>query len=101
MDNPVTMFVVGTLNPNASDALEAYQKSVLPLFRQAGGTPVGKHRVIGQLVGARSATVITQMEFPSEETVRGVFESPVYREAIPNRDRAFQELNVYVTRKAT
>lgn len=99
MDNSISMIVIGVTNPDAPDALEAYQRIALPLFLQAGGKPVGKYRVIGQLAGSHVSTLIAQMDFPSEKAVAGVFESPAYREALGNRDRAFLDLNVYLTRR--
>ena len=90
------LIVLGTRRPDSDTAYEAYVGVAGPLLFGAGGVPSGQYKRVSHIVGEDGPEQILVMEFPDEDTIRAVFDSPEYSAAIPDRDAAFEHLSVIV-----
>tara|TARA_Y100001001_G_C8014363_1_gene310950 strand:- start:4078 stop:5430 length:1353 start_codon:yes stop_codon:yes gene_type:complete len=90
------MIVNAILNPREKEAFAFYSENSAPLFKKAGGTPVGKFKITQSLVGNMNLHILVIMEFPSAQAIKDVFESEEYKKLLPFRDKAFGQLEVYI-----
>lgn len=90
------MIVNAVLNPMEKEAFAFYSENSAPLFKKAGGTPVGKFKITESLVGNMNLHIIAIMEFPNDKAIKDVFASEEYKKLLPYRDKAFRELQVYI-----
>lgn len=90
------MIVNAILNPIEKEAFAFYSENSAPLFKKAGGTPVGKFKITQNLVGNTNLQILVIMEFPSDQAIKNVFASEEYKKLLPYRDKAFSELEVYI-----
>lgn len=96
MSEKSLLIVNAVLNPEAKDAFAYYSEQSSLLFKNAGAIPAGKYKVAQTLVGSKKTQIIVVLEFPSNQAIIEVFESEAYRNLLPFRDKAFQELEVYI-----
>ncbi len=96
MAEKTVMIVNAVLNPNEKVAFAYYSEQSVPLFKNAGATPVAKYKVAKTIIGAKKLHVVVIMEFPSSKAIIDVFESEAYKALLPYRDKAFVELEVFI-----
>ena len=96
MSEKAVMIVNAVLSPEGKEAFAEYSEKSVPLFKNAGAKPLAKHKVKETIVGSKKLQVVSIMEFPDIESVKGVFESEAYKELLPLRDKAFVELDVFI-----
>lgn len=96
----LTVLVVARVAANHDEpaALAAYVSATGPLLIEAGAKILHEYRLGEPVVGANASEAIVVVEYPSRAAVDLVFESKVYKDIIPTRDRAFL---VYETSIAT
>ena len=94
------LIVLGTRRPDSDDAYGAYVGVAGPLLFGAGGSVTGQYAATDQLAGTDGPKVMLVMDFPDEASIRGVFDSPEYVAAIPDRDAAFESIDVLVAESA-
>ncbi len=90
----VQLIILGTRRPNSDDDYAAYAAVAGPLMAAAGGTFTGRFGHIADLAGESGPQQVGIMEFANEEAVRTAFDSPEYQAVIPQRDKAFEKLNI-------
>ena len=90
----VQIIITGTRRSNSDDDYAAYATVAGPLMTAAGGTFTGRFGRMADLVGESGPQQVAIMEFPNEEAVRNAFESPEYQAVVPQRDKAFEKLNI-------
>lgn len=92
----VHMIVVGTRRPGTDERYAAYGKAAGPLFLAAGGVRKDNYQQVGDNLAGAGPELVAFMEFPDEAAVRSVFASEAYQATIPDRDAAFERLDVIV-----
>ena len=97
MEEKTVLIVNARPNPDNQAALEAYKNQSMILFKAAGAKPLEKFKIKESLIGEQMPSLISMLEFPSEDVLKNVFESEVYQQLIPLRDQAFLELNAFVS----
>ncbi len=90
------LVVNAKLNPNNQDDIEAYTGNVIPLLKEAGGRDLKRAELSTVINGESKYPLLLFMEFDNEEAIKKAFKSPAYQELIPYRDRAFEEIDIYV-----
>ncbi len=90
------MIVNAVLNPNEKEAFTYYSEQSVPLFKEAGAIPIGKYKIAKTIIGSKKPQVVVIMEFPNSESIINVFESEIYKELLPFREKAFLELDVFI-----
>ena len=101
MEEKTVLIVNARPNPDNQTALEAYKNQSMILFKAAGAKPLKKFKVKESLIGEQTPSLISMLEFPSEEVLKNVFESEAYQRLIPLREQAFLELNAFVSQSLT
>lgn len=94
---PAILTTIGTLNPDGSDALDRYASVVVPLIEAAHGIVLCRGTFREAIVGDDGPEFIAVMQFPDAESVRTMMGSAAYRAAIPDRQRAFQEIRTFIS----
>ena len=94
------LIVLGTRRPDSDDAYGAYLGVAGPLLFGAGGTVTGQYASTEQLAGTDGPEVMLVMDFPDEASIRRVFDSSEYAAAIPDRDAAFESIDILVAESA-
>lgn len=92
---PVQLVLLGTRRANSDDDYRAYASVAGPLLVGAGGVWNSQWDRIGDLAG-NGPEQVRVMDFPDEATVQAVFASDEYQRVIPLRDKAFDELRIFV-----
>lgn len=96
MSNKAVLIVNGTLNSEGKEALAYYVEQATPMFVQAGGKPLGRYKIQDKIAGSGSANMTVVMEFPNSESIKQVFDSAAYQPLIPYRDKAFQNIDIFI-----
>ena len=94
---PVILTTIGALNPNGGNALERYASVVIPLIKAAEGTVLCRGVFREAIVGDDCPEFIAVMQFPDAARIHEMFDSPAYRAAIPDRQRAFRDIRTFVS----
>lgn len=90
------LVVNAKLNPDNQDDIKAYTGNVIPLFKEAGGRDLKRAKLSTVINGESKYPLLLFMEFDSEEAIKNAFESAAYQKLIPHRDKAFEEIDIYV-----
>lgn len=74
-----------------------YLQGVLPILIGAGGSLVKRLRVADTVVGGAGTAMVMVMDFDNAEAITDAFASDAYQELIPDRDKAFSNLEILIT----
>lgn len=96
MTEKTHLIVNASINENEIEAFNHYSQEVSKLFLKAGAKPLSKYKIMQSFIGPDSLHLVSILEFPSEETLKKVFNSIEYQELIPLRDKAFTKLSAYI-----
>lgn len=94
------LIVLGTRHPDSDAAYGAYVGVAGPLLFGAGGVIAGQYDRTGTLAGGDGLQQMLVMDSPDDASIRGVFDSPEYAAAIPDRDAAFESIDIIVATSA-
>jgi uncharacterized protein (DUF1330 family) len=92
-----TLLVTVTPAEGQGEAMGRYLQGVQPLLVGAGGTLVKRVRVTDTLTGTAGTAMALVIDFDSAETITDVFASNAYQALIPDRDKAFSNVEILVT----
>ena len=95
----VILIVLASLNPDDKSAAETYVKEVSLMQERAGAITLDRHPIAETFIGDMSVEMVAIVEFPSQEAFDSVFKSEEYAKLIPLRDRGFNQLNAFISRK--
>lgn len=95
------LIVLGTRHADSDADYEAYVGVAGPLLFGAGGAISAQYNRTSHIVGDDGPQQVLVMDFPDEETIQNVFDSPEYAAAVPNRDAAFEHISVIVASSAS
>lgn len=96
MSEKSLLIVNARVNPEHPEALKNYTEKATPLFKQAGGQPVGRYKVDEQILGEYTPDIVVVMEFPDNDSIKRVFDSEPYKALIPDREKAFHSLEIFI-----
>ena len=92
---PVTLCALTTLADDGQDALQTYLNVAGGLLEKAGARVRDRYQVGRTVVGTDAPQFVTLIDYPSEDEVRQVFESPAYRQLETARNTAFSSYTVF------
>ena len=93
----VTLVVTGTVVD--ADQLAAYKKVAVQVLQKHGAEfPPRAREVTTVLAGELIPKMYMEIDFPEEQNVLNAFTDPDYLSVITQRDQAFSNLSIYVTR---
>ena len=94
MSEPVMLVVTATPDPENAQALEDYSAKGPPQLVASGAVPKFRAKVVDRLVGDGTSSLVFVAEFASIEEARAAFETEAYKAAIPDRNKAFKQLDI-------
>lgn len=74
-----------------------YLGSVMQIFGQNGGKPVGRYKTIKSLVGESSPEMMAVIEFDSPEIIESMIQGDVFNSLADQRARVFSKLNMIIS----
>lgn len=92
-----TMITIGTLNPDGEVYLQRYAQAVIPLLEAAGVKIRGRFKGTEALVGDSFPDLVAVMDFPDINAMKTFLDSRAYRQALPDRQKAFQTIQTFAT----
>jgi|GEM_PF-952357 len=90
------LVVNAKLNTENQDDIKVYTGNVIPLLKNAGGRNLKRAKLSATINGESKYPLLLFMEFDNEDAIKAAFESEAYKKLIPFRDRAFEEIDIYV-----
>lgn len=89
-----TLVVTSTTNPEQGPALQQYVQGVMPMLMAIGGQVIKRSKIDEAYWGKASFEYLLVMDFPSREQLVELFDSAAYMALIPDRNKAFSEINI-------
>jgi len=90
------MIAMTTINPNETDALNAYVEGVMPLVTAADGQMLSRYEHKETLIGSEGSQFVMIVEYPSAEAITRLFDSTDYKKLTAVRDKAFTAYNISI-----
>ena len=95
MSESCTLIATAVPNPENAEDMKTYVEKANPLFEALGGSAANRMKVSEVINGDGMAIVLVQ-DFPDREKLLAMFASDEYKALIPNRDRAFKSMNIWI-----
>ena len=92
----VQVIALVTINEDEPIALAKYLETTAPLLEEAGARIVQRFDIGEAVVGGVPAQTVIVVDYPDRDAVDRVFQSDVYRDVRPYRDKAFRDYKVSV-----
>ncbi|MEM7105272.1 MAG: DUF1330 domain-containing protein [Bacteroidota bacterium] len=92
-------FLVITAIVNKQNIAEVpeYLGSVMQIFSQNGGNPVGRYKTINSLVGDESPEMMAVIEFDNPKTIENMVKGDAFNALAEQRARVFSNLNMIIS----
>lgn len=92
-------FLVITAIVNKQNIAEVpeYLGSVMQIFGQNDGKPVGRYKTTNSLVGNESPEMMAVIEFDSPKTIEEMVEGEAFNALAEQRARVFTKLNMIIS----
>ena len=74
-----------------------YLGSVMKIFGQNGGKPVGRYKTIKALLGEESPEMMAVIEFENPETIEDMVKGEAFNALAEKRARVFTKLNMIIS----
>src|SRR5210317_929036 len=92
-------FLVITAKVNKQNIAEVpnYLGSVMQIFGQNGGKPVGRYKTVNSLVGEESPEMMAVIEFDNPKIVEDMVKGEAFSSLAEQRTRVFTKLNMIIS----
>jgi uncharacterized protein (DUF1330 family) len=92
-------FLVITAIVNKQNIAEVpdYLGSVMQIFGQNGGKPIGRYKTINSLDGDESPEMMAVIEFDSPKTIEDMVSGEAFNALAEQRARVFTKLNMIIS----
>ena len=92
-------FLVITAIVNKQNIVEVpeYLGSVMQIFGQNGGKPIGRYKTINSLVGDESPEMIAVIEFDSPKSIEDMVNGEAFNALAEQRARVYTKLNMIIS----
>ena len=92
-------FLVITAIVNRQNIAEVpdYLGSVMQIFGQNGGKPVGRYKTINSLVGNESPEMMAMIEFDTPKIIEDMVKGEAFNALAEQRTRVFSKLNMIIS----
>jgi uncharacterized protein (DUF1330 family) len=94
-------FLVITAVVNKQNIAEVpeYLSSVMQIFGQNGGKPVGRYKTINSLVGDESPEMMAVIAFDNPTTIEDMVKGEAFNSLAEQRARVFSKLNMIISQR--
>ena len=98
METNKTFLVISAIVDKQNIAMvPEYLGSVMQIFEQNGGMPVGRYKTIHSLVGEESPEMMAVIEFDSPMTIEDMVNGEAFNALAEQRALAFSKLNMIIS----
>jgi uncharacterized protein (DUF1330 family) len=96
-DNKTFLVITAIVNKQNIAEVPEYLGSVMQIFGQNGGKPVGRYKTINPLVGDESPEMVAVIEFANPEIIENLVKSEAFNTLAEQRARVFTNLNMFIS----
>lgn len=93
------LIIFGFINAQEKEAFEHYASNMRTLYEQVDAKIVDRYPIAQTLIGEDSPDFMLVVEFPDQEAFVELFSSKAYQDLVPYRQKGFEKLQVYVSKK--
>jgi len=93
-DRKTFLVITAIVNKQNIAEVPEYLGSVMKIFGQNGGKPVGRYKTINTLVGEESPEMIAIIAFPDDQKIKEMMNSKDFDNLGELRSRVFDKLNL-------
>ena len=98
MDESKTFLVITAIvNKQNIAEVPGYLGSVMQIFGQNGGNPVGRYKTINSLDGDESPEMMAVIEFDTPKTIENMVNGEAFNALAEQRSRVFTKLNMIIS----
>ena len=98
MENNKTFLVITAIvNKQNIAEVPEYLGSVMQIFGQNGGKPVGRYKTVNALVGEESPEMMAVIEFDNAKIIEDMVKGKVFNALAEQRARVFSKLNMIIS----
>ena len=95
--NKTFLVITAIVNKQNIAEVPEYMGSVMQIFGQSGGEPVGRFKTINSLVGDESPEMMAVIEFDSPETIEDMVNGEAFNALAEQRARVFTKINMIIS----
>lgn len=95
--NKTFLVISAIVNKQNIAEVPNYLGSVMQIFGQNGGKPVGRYKTVDSLVGEESPEMMAVIEFDSPQTIHDMINGEAFQSLTQQRARVFDKLNMIIS----
>ena len=96
-ENKTFLVITAIVNKQNIAEVPEYLGSVMQIFGQNGGKPVGRYKTVNALVGEESPEMMAVIEFDSPKTIENMVNEEAFSALAEQRARVFSKLNMIIS----
>ncbi|MFY0655062.1 MAG: DUF1330 domain-containing protein [Cyclobacteriaceae bacterium] len=96
-ENKTFLVITAIVNKQNIAEVPQYLGSVMQIFGQNGGKPVGRYKTINALVGEESPEMMAVIEFDNPATIENMVKDDAFNALADQRSRVFTKLNMIIS----
>ena len=96
-DKKTFLVITAIVNQQNITEVPEYLGSVMKIFGQSGGVPVGRYKTINTLVGEESPEMMAVIEFDNPRTIEDMLTGEAFYALAEQRKRVFTKLNMIIS----
>jgi uncharacterized protein (DUF1330 family) len=91
------LVITAIVNKQNIAAVPEYLGSVMQIFGENGGKPLGRYKTINSLIGEESPEMMAVIEFDSPKTIENMVKGEAFNSLAEQRARVFNKLNMIIS----
>ena len=91
------LVIIAIVNKQNIVEVPEYLGSVMQIFGQNGGKPIGRYKTINSLVGDESPEMMAVIEFDSPKSIEDMVNGEAFNALAEQRARVFTKLNMIIS----
>jgi uncharacterized protein (DUF1330 family) len=96
-ENKTFLVITAIVNKLNIAEVPEYLGSVMQIFGQNGGKPVGRYKTVNALVGEESPEMMAVIEFDNPKTIEDMVNGEAFNALSEQRARVFNKLNMIIS----
>lgn len=96
-ENKTFLVITAIVNKQNIAEVPEYLGSVMQIFGQNGGKPVGRYKTVNALVGEESPEMMAVIEFDNAKIIEDMVKGEAFNALAEQRARVFTKLNMIIS----
>jgi len=96
-DSKTFLVITAIVNKQNIAEVPEYLGSVMKIFGQNGGKPVGRYKTINPIIGEDSPEMMAIIEFDNPKTIENLIKGEAFNALAEQRARVFTKLNMIIS----